>query len=128
MRGRVLTVCLAAAISAAAAAVPHLEVNDRSYLSGPGLDVIVFSDIYPEGHQTGVTVIQHGRRVAANGDLRLEVSPGQWSPVPRAGERQVDAASRRISQANTLFSFISAPAPRVSDSAVVADGKAAGKG
>ena len=91
--------CSIAMLSAAAAAVPHLAVNDRGYLSGPGLDVIVFSDIYPEGHQTGVTVIQHGRRVAANGDLRLEVSPGQWSPVPRAGERQVDAAGRRISQA-----------------------------
>jgi hypothetical protein len=96
---RALLVCCIAAVSAAAAAIPHLAVNQRGYLSGPGLDVIVFSDIYPEGHQTGVTVIQHGRRVAANGDLRLEVSPGQWSPVPRAGERRVDAAARRISQA-----------------------------
>jgi endoglucanase len=96
---RFALICCLAAVSAAAAAVPHLAVSDRGYLSGPGLDVIVFSDIYPEGHQTGVTVIQHGRRVAANGDLRLEISPGQWSPVPRAGERQVDAAGRRISQA-----------------------------
>jgi endoglucanase len=96
---RFLLVSCVAALSAAAAAVPHLAVSDRGYLSGPGLDVIVFSDIYPEGHQTGVTVIQHGRRVAANGDLRLEISPGQWSPVPRAGERRIDAAARRISPA-----------------------------
>jgi beta-xylosidase len=61
----------------------------------------VFSDIYPEGHQTGVTVIQHDRRVAANGDLRLEASPGQWSPVPASGERTVDAQAQIISQ--TLF-------------------------
>jgi len=95
---RFAVLCCVAAVSAGAGAVPHLALNPRGYLSGPGLDVIVFSDIYPEGHQTGVTVIQHGRRVAANGDLRLEISPGQWSPVPRAGERQVDAAARRISQ------------------------------
>ncbi|RPI40999.1 MAG: glycoside hydrolase, partial [Bacteroidetes bacterium] len=64
----------------------------------PGLEVTVFSDYYPEGHQSGLTVIQHGNRVAANGDLRLEPSPGQWSPVPAAGEREVDAMKGRISQ------------------------------
>jgi len=60
--------------------------------------VTVFADIYPDGHQTGVTVIQHGVRVAANGDLRLETSPGQWSPVPAGGEHSVDAAAQRITQ------------------------------
>ena len=53
----------------------NLKLNERGYFAGPGLNVIVFDDIYPEGHQTGVTVIQHGRRVAANGDVRLEVGP-----------------------------------------------------
>jgi endoglucanase len=101
MRGyrRAGLACSILLVSATALAAPHLTLSDRSYLTEPGLDVIVFADIYPEGHQTGVTVIQHGRRVAANGDLRLETSPGQWSPVPRAGERRVDAAARRISQA-----------------------------
>jgi hypothetical protein len=89
------------AVTAPAAADPAaagLELNDRGYFSMPGLDVIVFSDIYPEGHQTGVTVVQHGVRVAANGDLRLEASPGQWSPVPVAGERSVDRRTQTISQ------------------------------
>jgi endoglucanase len=75
-----------------------LELDDRDYFHMPGLDVTIFSDYYPEGHQSGVTVIQHGNRVAANGDIRLEASPGQWSPVPAAGERTVDAQGRRISQ------------------------------
>ena len=71
----------------------------RNYFSVPGLDVIVFDDIYPDGHQTGVTIIQHGRRVAANGDLRLEPEPGQWSPMPvAAGERTIDAAAGTIRQ------------------------------
>jgi endoglucanase len=50
-----------------------LAINDKNYFAMPGLNVTVFSDIYPDGHQTGVTIIQHGSRVAANGDLRLEV-------------------------------------------------------
>lgn len=64
----------------------------------PGLDVTVFADIYPDGHQTGVTVIQHGSRVAANGDVRLEVSPGQWSPMPVAGKQSIDVNTQTITQ------------------------------
>ena len=64
-----------------------------------GVQLVTYNDdIYPEGHQTGVTVIQHGVRVAANGDLRLETSPGQWSPVPAGGERVVDGETQTISQ------------------------------
>ena len=91
----------AAAFVALACATPlaaDLELGSRGYFETPGLNVIVFDDIYPEGHQTGVTVIQHGVRVAANGDLRLEASPGQWSPVPVAGERTVDAETGTITQ------------------------------
>ena len=77
-----------------------LELDpEREYFSAPGLDVIVFDDIYPDGHQTGVTIVQHGRRVAANGDVRLEPEPGQWSPMPvSAGERTIDAATGTIRQ------------------------------
>ncbi|MTI40425.1 glycoside hydrolase family 9 protein [Fulvivirga lutimaris] len=75
-----------------------LEINDLDYFEMPGLDVTVFSDIYPDGHQTGVTIIQHGVRVAANGDLRLEISPGQWSPVPKGGKLKVNKGLKTISQ------------------------------
>lgn len=74
------------------------QVHPEGYFHQPGLEVTVFTDYYPDGHQTGVTLIQHGRRVAANGDLRLEISPGQWSPVPKGGDRQVDSAAGRITQ------------------------------
>jgi hypothetical protein len=76
----------------------RLQLNDLGYFHSTGLDVTVFSDYYPDGHQSGVTVIQHGNRVAANGDLRLEPSPGQWSPVPKGGTRAVDKENQRISQ------------------------------
>ncbi len=81
-----------------AAAQPDLRINERGYFEMQGLNVTVFSDIYPDGHQTGVTVIQHGSRVAANGDLRLEASPGQWSPVPKGGKLTVDTALGTITQ------------------------------
>jgi hypothetical protein len=89
--------CLALAAGAANAA-PQLKLNSQGYFEAPGLNVTVFADIYPDGHQTGVTVIQHGVRVAANGDLRLEPSPGQWSPMPAGGAQSVDVATQTITQ------------------------------
>ncbi|MDO8344042.1 MAG: glycoside hydrolase, partial [Cellvibrio sp.] len=76
----------------------ELTINDKDYFEMQGLNVTVFSDIYPDGHQTGVTVIQHGSRVAANGDVRLEISPGQWSPVPVGGKQTVDKKAQTITQ------------------------------
>ncbi len=73
-----------------------LTINEKGYFEKPGLNVMVFSDYYPDGHQTGVTVIQHGLRVAANGDLRLETSPGQWSPVPKKGRTIIDKEKQKI--------------------------------
>ncbi len=75
-----------------------LKLNDKEYFHREGLDVTFFSDYYPEGHQSGVTIIQHGVRVAANGDLRLEPSPGQWSPVPKWGARKVNLENQSITQ------------------------------
>ena len=72
------------------------HISPRGYIEGPGLNVMMFDDFYPEGHQGGVTIVQSGERIAANGDLRLEPAPGQWSPVPAVGTRNVDTAHGRI--------------------------------
>jgi endoglucanase len=74
-----------------------LLINDKNYFELPGLNVMVFEDIYPEGHQGGVGIIQQGIRVATNGDLRLEPTPGQWSPIPKVGKRTVDRDANEIS-------------------------------
>ena len=73
-------------------------VLDRKtgYFQNKGVDVMAFDDIYPSGHQSGVSILMHGMRVAANGDVRFEPTPGQWQPVPRQGERTVDANAGRI--------------------------------
>jgi endoglucanase len=40
-----------------------LKINENEYFEKPGLNVMVFFDIYPEGHQGAVGVIQNGTRV-----------------------------------------------------------------
>ena len=40
-----------------------------------GVNVMAFDDIYPEGHQSGVSIIMYGNRVATNGDIRFEPTP-----------------------------------------------------
>ena len=74
-----------------------LLINEKGYFELPGLNVMVFEDIYPEGHQGGIGIIQHGIRVATNGDVRLEATPGQWQPIPKVGRRIIDTAANEIS-------------------------------
>ena len=65
------------------------QLNEAGYFNAGGTDVMAFSDFYPEGHQGGVCVIMNGHRIATNGDIRLEATPGQWQPVPKQLNRQV---------------------------------------
>lgn len=67
-----------------------LQINDLGYYELTGLNIMVFDDFYPEGHQGGITIVKFGKRLAANGDVRLEPTPGQWSPVPKVGKRNID--------------------------------------
>ena len=63
---------------------------EDGYFNAGGTDVMAFSDFYPEGHQGGVCFIMNGRRVATNGDIRMEATPGQWQPVPKQLSRKVE--------------------------------------
>ena len=67
----------------------ELMINEDEYFEMPGLNVMVFYDIYPEGHQGAIGIILNGTRVATNGDIRLEPTPGQWQPIPKVGEREI---------------------------------------
>jgi hypothetical protein len=94
----VLLLCvLGPAAPSAAPPAPSLALNALEYLEMPGLNVMLAHDFYPEGHQGGVGIIQNGLRVATNGDLRLDRTPGQWQPVPKVGPRVVDKATGEIS-------------------------------
>ncbi|MFW6277345.1 MAG: cellulase N-terminal Ig-like domain-containing protein, partial [Prolixibacteraceae bacterium] len=74
----------------------ELTINEDEYFEMPGLNVMVFYDIYPEGHQGAVGIIQNGTRVATNGDIRLEPTPGQWQPIPKVGEREIYPENNEI--------------------------------
>lgn len=73
------------------------RINNLEYLEMQGANVMLAHDFYPESHQGGVGIIQNGIRVATNGDLRLEPTPGQWQPVPKVGKRMVDLEQQEIS-------------------------------
>jgi endoglucanase len=78
-------------------AVPApFALTSSGYFRRPGADVMAFQDIYPEGHQGGVSIVQHGVRVASNGDVRLEPTPGQWQPVPVQKNRSIDRERNEI--------------------------------
>ena len=81
----------------AAAPAAALRLNDLEYLEMPGLNVMLAHDYYPDGHQGGVGIIQNGLRVATNGDVRLDRTPGQWSPIPKVGPRVVNRETGEIS-------------------------------
>jgi hypothetical protein len=74
-----------------------MQLNKLEYLQYQGVNVMLAHDFYPEGHQGGVGVIQNGERVATNGDIRLEPTPGQWQPIPKVGKRMVDRDKQEIS-------------------------------
>ena len=81
----------------------NFQLNKSGYFQDKGVDVMAFDDIYPEGHQGGVSLIMHGHRIATNGDIRLEETPGQWQPVPKQRERIADP------QTGTIKTYLSYP-------------------
>jgi len=74
-----------------------MKLNDLEYLEYRGVNVMLAHDFYPESHQGGVGVIQNGLRVATNGDIRLEPTPGQWQPTPKVGKRMIDKQKQEVS-------------------------------
>lgn len=89
---RIIT--LTAAIIIASASVSSAQAQDftlteSGYFRNHGVDAMAFNDYYPEGHQGGISLIMHGKRIVTNGDLRFEPTPGQWQPVPKQISREI---------------------------------------
>src|SRR5687768_15333520 len=97
MKGKTMRALVVLALwSATSIAADDFTLNAQEYFERPGINVMYGQDYYPEGHQGGLSVIMHDERIASNGDVRLEPSPGQWSPIPKPGKREVTAATREI--------------------------------
>lgn len=71
-------------------------INKSEYFENGGVNVMVFQDFYPVGHQGGVSIIMHGKRVASVGDLRLDANLGGGMPISGKINRKVDAAANLI--------------------------------
>ena len=83
------TTAVALLLAIGSATAQEFKLTPSGYFQNQGVDVMVFDDLYPEGHQGGISLIMHGHRVATNGDIRLEATPGQWQPVSKQRSRQV---------------------------------------
>jgi len=70
--------------------------EEKGYFKKNGVQITAFSDFYPAGRQSGIGLIMHGHRVASNGDVRFEPTPGQWQPVPKKLERDVNIQAETI--------------------------------
>ena len=90
MKHRLLTTIAVLVLTALTASSQTFRLNADGYFTAGGTDVMAFSDFYPEGHQGGVCVIMNGHRIATNGDIRLEATPGQWQPVPKQLSRKAE--------------------------------------
>lgn len=71
-------------------------LNKKEYFVDHGVNIMAFHDFYPEGHQSGVSLIMNDRRAFSNGDIRLEQTPGQWQPIPKQLKREVDIETQTI--------------------------------
>ena len=80
----------AALLLAASLGAQDFRLNASGYFNRDGVDVMAFNDFYPEGHQGGISVLMNGHRVASNGDIRFDATPGQWQPVPKQLDRKVE--------------------------------------
>ncbi|MBQ3080402.1 MAG: glycoside hydrolase family 9 protein [Clostridia bacterium] len=69
---------------------------EKGYFQFHGVNIMAFDDIYPAGHQSGVSIIMHDRRIATNGDIRFEQTPGQWQPLPKQLERTLHKKENSI--------------------------------
>lgn len=78
------------------ASAQSFSLQKSGYFMNYGINVMAFDDIYPEGHQGGVSLIMNGKRLATNGDIRLEATPGQWQPVPKQLDRKLNLADNQI--------------------------------
>lgn len=96
MKTKKLLVFFCALVCFIPVAAQQFQLTPQGYFRNQGVDVMAFDDIYPEGHQGGICILMHGHRVATNGDIRLEATPGQWQPVPIQRDRETDLPGNTI--------------------------------
>jgi endoglucanase len=85
---RKLTFTTLALLGAARAVLAaDLHLNDLDYFESQGLSVLayqnLFHDVFRDQKLGGIEIIQHGERIATDGEVRLLPTPEQWDAVPK---------------------------------------------
>ena len=62
------------------------KLNSYLCYEAPSVVILFYHNVYEEGKQGGLEIIQQGTRIAGNGNLRLFPAPGQWDTRPENGE------------------------------------------
>jgi hypothetical protein len=87
----------APAAAAPASKAPVMTLGPAGYYEAPAANLLVFSNwydgLFADAKTSGVEIIQQGKRIATNGDIRLSATPGQWDAAGRMVERKVDVAT-----------------------------------
>ena len=95
--GALLCSCLIRALPVHAG---DLHLNDLDDLESQGLSVItyqnLFHPVFRDQKLGGIEIIQHGERIATDGEVRLEPTPEQWDPVPKLSARKRGTAPDQI--------------------------------
>ena len=73
-------------------AADGLHLNNLDYFQMQGLSVLAYQNtfhpVFRDQKLGGIEIIQHGERIATDGEVRLEPTPEQWDPVPTFKERK----------------------------------------
>jgi endoglucanase len=73
-------------------AADGLHLNALDYFQMQGLSVLAYQNtfhpVFRDQKLGGIEIIQHGERIATDGEVRLEPTPEQWDPVPAFRERR----------------------------------------
>ena len=89
---RKLTFIAVALLCPRAPLAADLHLNDLDYFDTQGLSVLayqnLFHDVFRDQKLGGIEIIQHGERIATDGEVRLLPTPEQWDPVPKFTGRQ----------------------------------------
>ena len=85
--------CMCSVLFTTILVAQDFRLTPSGYFNRDGVDVMAFNDFYPEGHQGGVSVLMNGHRIASNGDIRMEATPGQWQPVPKQLDRKIEGGA-----------------------------------
>ena len=78
-----------------------LTINDKGYFEQPGVNVLVYSNMYQgifcDEKTAGIELIQRGVRIATGGGVRLMNTPEQWDIYATLTDRQIDTLGGVIS-------------------------------